>query len=223
MENTKHVAILGASGKLGRYMIEEALSHGYKVTAVCRPQSVEKLLPWQGVIDVLPAWTDDRDLLATLLPNVDAVLTVLVPWGVNGYATKTAQAVLDLAPVHARLAFSCGWHISRDGKDLYPLSLKVFVALFGRIARWLRLADLNDQIRATQTIFASEREWTLVRGSDLEEGESEGLPIWAEHVGDQCIAHNRVRRIDFAKFMLYALEADELRQMAPAIASARIG
>jgi hypothetical protein len=35
----------------------------------------------------------------------------------RGYATGTAQAVLDHAQPGARLVFSCGWHISRDGHD----------------------------------------------------------------------------------------------------------
>lgn len=74
-------------------------------------------------------------------------------------------------------------------------------------------------MRATDRIFASERLWTVVRGSDLEEGESEGMPVWAEHVGDERIAHNHLRRIDFAKFMVAAIKNDLLIQTAPAIAS----
>lgn len=89
------------------------------------------------------------------------------------------------------------------------------------MARWLRFADLQDQVRATELIFSSNRNWTVVRGSDLEEGESEGLPIWAEHVGDSRIAHNITRRIDFAKFMVVALKNDALIQKAPAIASVK--
>jgi len=219
VNTTKHIAILGGSGKLGRYMVADALMKGYKVTVVCRPQSVKKLGLWQDYIDVLPAYTDDRNVLKTLLPTVDAVLTVLVPWGVNNYSSKTAQAVLDFAPSHARLIFSCGWHITRDGRDQYTTGLKLLVTVFGRLARWLRLVDLNDQVRATNKIFTSDCKWTVVRGSDLEEGKSEGLPIWAEHVGNQRIAHNRLRRIDFAKFMVSAISNDELIKTAPAIAS----
>jgi len=37
---------------------------------------------------------------------------------------------------------------------------------------------------ARRRIFASDRRWTVVRGSDLEEGESQGLPVWSSHVGD---------------------------------------
>ncbi len=219
MNTTKHIAILGGSGKLGRYMVADALTQGYQVTVVCRPQSVKKLDPWKGQIEILAARTDDRAVLQTLLPKVDAVLTVLAPWGVNGYASNTAQAVLDFAPLDARLIFSCGWHITLDGQDQYSKGLTLFVAIFGRLARWLRFVDLDDQVRATDTIFATDRKWTVVRGSDLEEGESEGLPIWSEHVGDQKIAHNRLRRIDFAKFMVAAIKNDSLIKTAPAIAS----
>ena len=50
------------------------------------------------------------------------MLIVLVPWGVHHYATGTAQAVLDFARPGARLVFSCGWHITRDGQDVYTWS-----------------------------------------------------------------------------------------------------
>ncbi len=37
------VCIVGASGKLGRYMILHALDRGYEVVGVCRERSVSKL------------------------------------------------------------------------------------------------------------------------------------------------------------------------------------
>jgi hypothetical protein len=55
------------------------------------------------------------------------VLTVLAPWGVQHYSSGTAEAVLDYADPGARLVFSYGWHISRDGKDIYSWKLKVQV------------------------------------------------------------------------------------------------
>ena len=79
----------------------------------------------------------------------------------------------------------------------------------GRIAK--------DQVEATNRIFASDRLWTVVRGSDLEEGPSEGLPVWAEHVGDPLLVSNLTRRTDFALFMVHALTDDRLIGKAPAI------
>ena len=39
----KKVCIVGASGKLGQYMVQHALDRGYEVVGVCRERSVGKL------------------------------------------------------------------------------------------------------------------------------------------------------------------------------------
>ena len=213
----KKVCIIGASGKLGKYMVRHALDRGYQVVAVCRERSVSKLAEFQDQILIIPGATDDRVIIKKAVAGCDGVLTVLVPWGVQQYATGTAQAVLDFAEKDARLVFSCGWHITRDGRDVYKSSLKTFVKVFGFLARLFRFADLDDQVEACRRIFESNSRWTVVRGSDLEEGDSVGLPIWSRHVGDPVLESNITRRIDFALFMVAALENDGLIREAPAI------
>ncbi len=215
------VFIIGASGKLGQYMVQHALDGGYEVVGVCREQSVDKLEAYKDTITIVPGATNDAEVIKKAVAGCQGVLTVLVPWGVQQYSTGTAQAVLDHAEPDARLVFSCGWHITRDGKDVYPLSMKLLVGVFGRVARLFRFADLDDQVEACRRVFESNRRWTVVRGSDLEEGESEGLPVWSRHVGDPILESNKTRRIDFALFMVTALENDELIQEAPAIVSSK--
>lgn len=214
---TTKVCIVGASGKLGRYLVGHALDRDYEVVAVCREKSVGKLADYADRITILPGQTDDRAVIARAVAGCDAVLTVLVPWGMQHYASGTATAVLDLAPPGARLVFSCGWHITRDGKDVYTRGFRAYAAVFGRLAKLLRVVDIDDQIEATNRIFASERAWTVVRGSDLEEGESQGLPVWSRHVGDPVLASNRTRRVDFALFMVEAIGDETLLREAPAI------
>lgn len=211
------VCIVGASGKLGRYMVQHALDRGYEVVGVCRQQSVPKLAAFEGRISLVPGATNDREVIARAVAGCDGVLTVLVPWGVDGYSTATAQAVLDHAPPGARLVFSCGWHITRDGQDVYSRKFRALVDLFGWFARLFRIADLDDQVEACRRVFDSDTRWTVVRGSDLEEGESQGLPVWSRHVGDPILESNITRRVDFALFMVEALENDELVHEAPAI------
>jgi NAD(P)-dependent dehydrogenase (short-subunit alcohol dehydrogenase family) len=211
------VCIVGASGKLGRYMVQHALDRGYEVVGVCRAESVGKLDEFKGRISVVPGATDDRDVIRRAVAGCDGVLVVLVPRGVHGYSSGTAQAVLDYAEPGARLVFSCGWHITRDGKDVYPLKLRLLVNVLGPVARFMRFADLDDQVEACRRVFVSDTRWTVVRGSELEEGESQGLPVWSRHVGDPILASNLTRRVDFALFMVEALENDELVHEAPAI------
>jgi hypothetical protein len=211
------VCIVGASGKLGRYMVQQALDRGYEVVGVCRVESVGKLDAFAGRITVVPGPTSDREVIERAVAGCDGVLVVLVPRGVHGYSTETAQAVLDYAPPGARLVFSCGWHITRDGQDVYPWKLKAIVRIGGPLARLARFADLDDQVEACRRVFASDTRWTVVRGSDLEEGDSQGLPVWSRHVGDPILESNLTRRVDFAEFMVEALVNDDLIHEAPAI------
>lgn len=215
----KTVCIIGASGKLGRYMIQHCLDRGYSVRGVCRASSVDKLSSFKNLITIFPGNTNDRDVVNIAVAGCDGVLTVLVPWGRRHYAAGTAQAVLDFSKPDARLVFSCGWHIMRDDQDKISRTLK----WQERAARWIgtmtRLIDIDDQIEACRRVFASERQWTVVRGSDLEEGESQGMPVWSKHVGDPLLESNITRRVDYALFMVAALESDALIQQAPAIVS----
>ena len=159
-----------------------------------------------------------------LLPNVQGLkgpfgcLTRArygIAWG--AMAVGTAQAVLDYARPDARLIFSCGWHISLDGEDVYSRSFEMQVKLASWFGRIFRVVDIDDQEEAFRRIFASDTLWTAVRGSDLEEGESQGLPVWSRHVGDPILESNMTRRVDFALFMVEALVNDGLIHEAPAI------
>src|SRR6476660_7238320 len=211
------VCIVGVSGKLGQYMVQHGLDRGYEVVGVCREQSVGKLDAFKGRITIVPGATNDAEVIKRAVAGGDGVHVVLVPRGVHGYSTGTTQAVLDYAPPGARLVFSCGWHITRDGLDVYSWKLKMIVKVFGPLARLARFADLDDQVEAARRIFASDTRWTVVRGSDLEEGESQGLPVWSRHVVDPILESNITRRADFALFMVEALDNDELVHEAPAI------
>jgi hypothetical protein len=215
------VCIVGASGKLGQYMVQHALDRGYEVAGVCRERSVGKLDAFKGRIAVMPGATNDRAVIKQAVAGCDGVLTVLVPWGVHHYSSGTAQAVLDYARPDARLIFSCGWHITYDGQDVYSPSMKREETLARWFTRLVPVVDIDDQVEACRRIFASDTRWTVVRGSDLEEGESQGLPVWSRHVGDPILGSNLTRRVDYALFMVEALANDELIHEAPAIVGCR--
>jgi len=213
----KRVCIIGASGKLGKYMVTHALNKGYEVVGVCRKKSIGKLQEFDGRISIVPGATNDREVIKKAIQGCDGVLTVLVPWGVHQYSSGTAKAVLDNAQEKARLIFSCGWHITQDGKDVYSKSFNRTVRFFSWIGKLFRVVEIEDQEKACKLIFASDTRWTVVRGSDLEEGGSQGLPVWSSHVGNPILKSNMTRRVDFALFMVEALENVELIHKSPAI------
>lgn len=213
----KKVCIVGASGKLGQYMVQHALDRNYEVVGVCREQSVAKLDRFKEQMAIVPGATNDRQVIQRAVEGCDGVLTVLVPWGMNHYSSGTAQAVLDYAQPGARLIFSTGWHITMDGQDQYSQGFKAVLKLSTWFGKLTRMVDIDDQEEACRRIFESDTLWTVVRGSDLEEGESQGLPVWSRHVGDPILESNLTRRVDFALFMVDALTNDELIHEAPAI------
>jgi hypothetical protein len=45
--------------------------------------------------------------------------------------------------------------------------------------------------------------------------------VWSKHVGDPILESNITRRVDYALFMVEALENDELIHEAPAIVGCR--
>ncbi|WJV44276.1 NAD(P)-dependent oxidoreductase [Streptomyces flavofungini] len=216
-DRMKKVCVIGASGKLGQYMVRHALERGYEVVGVCRERSVPKLAAFEGRMTVVPGPTDDPEVIRSAVDGCDGVLTVLVPWGVRQYASGTAQAVLDHARPGARLVFSCGWHITRDGQDRYSRMFLLGVRVAALLGRLVRAVEIDDQVEACRRVFASDTRWTVVRGSTLKEGESQGLPVWSRHVGDPILASDLTHRVDFALFMVEALTDDTLVQEAPAI------
>ncbi len=217
-DQVRKVCIIGASGRLGQYMVRHALDRGYEVVGVCRERSVPKLAGFADRITIVPGHTNDREVIRKAVAGCDGVLTVLVPWGVHQYSSGTAQAVLDYSEPDARLVFSCGWHITRDGKDKYSWTIPGGHPdhdPVGPPRTRCRYRRPGGGVPADLRV--SDRRWTVVRGSDLEKGESQGLPVWSRHVGDPVLASNLTRRVDFALFMVEALTDDTLIHEAPAI------
>src|SRR2546430_4265201 len=174
------VCIVGASGKLGQYMVQQSLDRGDEVVGVCREQSVGKLDAFKGRMTVIPGATNDREVIKRAVAGCDGVLVVLTPQGVHQYASGTTQAVLDHARPGARLVFSCGWHITRDGQDVYSWRLKALVKVGGPLARLATFPDFNAQGEACNRNFSSATRWSVVRGGDPQEGLRHGHPRWGQ-------------------------------------------
>ena len=213
----KRICIIGISGKLGLFLAQHCLAEGYEVTGLCRPGSAAKLSTFGDSIRLVTCDTSDPATISRAIAGCNGVLTVLVPWGKDGMATRTARAVLDHAEPEARLVFSMGWHAARDARDRYTIANRVSATLVGLTARLTGMADMGDHKRAASLVYRSDREWTVVRAADLEDGPSEGMPIWAPHVGDPRLRSNRLRRTDFALFMVRALTSPAFVRDAPAI------
>jgi len=68
------VCIVGASGKLGQYMVQHALDRNYEVIGVCREKSVSKLDRFKDRIKIVPGATNDRNVIKKAVEGCDGVL-----------------------------------------------------------------------------------------------------------------------------------------------------
>lgn len=214
------VAIIGASGKSGKYLVKECLERGYEVVGVCRESSVAKLGELAEKITVVPGNTSDREVIRKAVQGCGGVITIIIaPGRRSTYATETVSAVLEEAK-DARLVFSGSDGASQivEG-ETRPFISRCELVFFGGIAWLFGLANISDMLASTELIYASQTRWTVVRGPWLKKGESQGMPVTGS-LGGATVAAKEVRRVDFAKFMVAALEDDSLVRQAPVIARA---
>ena len=154
----KRICIIGISGKLGLLMAQHCLAWGYEVTGLCRSESAEKLWSFGDSITLVTGDTSDPATIARAVAGCDGVLTVLVPWGTDGMASRTARALLDHAELGARLVFPTGWHAARDDRDRYSLPDRIKTCLIGMAVRLTGTADIADHKRAARLVYPSDRD-----------------------------------------------------------------
>jgi len=109
------VCIVGASGKLGIYMVQHALDRGYAVVGVCRERAVEKLDASRRHY----CHSGERRMTGGHQGAVAGWRrgVVVLPDGRHHLRVGNGSGGSRLPDPGARLVFSCGWHITRDGQD----------------------------------------------------------------------------------------------------------
>src|SRR5215213_2661245 len=98
------VCVVGASGKLGLHGAARARSRPRGRRRVPRGKR-RQARRVQGRMTIVPGATDDTEVIKRAVAGCDGVLVVLVPRGVHGYSTGTAQAVLT-TPLQERASCS---------------------------------------------------------------------------------------------------------------------
>lgn len=77
MARKKTIALFGATGPTGRYIIEEASSRGYHLSVYTR--DAKKLTPFAGKVDIVVGDLQDQHAIATCVQAADAVISALGP------------------------------------------------------------------------------------------------------------------------------------------------
>ena len=201
--------LLGATGRTGKLVMEQALSRGHAVTAVMRPSSATRSTPASAGLHVAVADPRNADMLAPALAGHDAVISCL-----GQRSRQDATLLRDSAAAMLTAMSRAGvrrYLVVSQGL-LFPSHNPVVVLLRAILRR-----HVVDSAAMEQRVAASGVDWTIVRPPRLVNGspahgyrfEIANLPrrAWAMQYGD------------LAAFLLDAAEKDQHRQTVVGVAS----
>ncbi len=157
------IALLGATGMVGGFILQEALAQGYTVRALAR--TPEKLRTLQNRITIVQGDARDASAIDTLLQGSDIVISALGPVKADGDAAKTISTVatghiLQAMPTHNidRYIVVTGAAVNIPGDD------RNFTGwLLQKMASITLRTTLRDKQAEYQLLADSSARWTLVR------------------------------------------------------------
>jgi len=214
------LAVLGATGRTGRPLVEQALDRGHEVVAFARdatdlPAAVRE----HDRVSVVEGDAYSGDGVARAVGGdgepADAVVSVLgqTGEGPDDLLTEAGRRVLAAMDEHGvdRFVTLVGAGVREEGESV-SLGGKVMSALLKLLARSV-LEDARDHVDAVR---ASDADWTVVRAPRLTDGERTSE---FRHGTDLALGLGATAaRANVAEFILDCLEAELYVREMPKIA-----
>jgi putative NADH-flavin reductase len=206
----KRLFLLGATGGIGRALIDQALARGHTVTAFVR--SPEKLGAKPEGLTVLKGDPRSPAELRAALPGHDAVLSALGPPGpgrttINSDCARSAVEAMGVAGVRRLLIVSVAVLFEDQGP------------LFWLFRKTLLRNITQDSAEMERVVVGSGLDWTIVRPPSLTNGPQTGR--YAVEDDRMPRGGRSVSRADVAQFLLDELERGIHVRRVVGMASAR--
>ncbi|MFJ5115304.1 NAD(P)-dependent oxidoreductase [Streptomyces sp. NPDC088551] len=192
------IAVLGATGGVGRQLVRHALADGHKVAAAVRDPA--KLTTEHESLTVVRADALDAASLAEVVDGADAVLSgmgqagrhdPLKPASASARAATEAMAAIGVR----RIVVVSAAPLNRSGAGQPWLARRVLLP-----GMWLALKELYTDLELMETILRdSGLDWTSVRPPRLTDADGRGTYRHAVEAGP---AANAIARADVARAML---------------------
>lgn len=216
MAGKETIAIFGATGPSGRYIIEEALKAGYELAVYTR--DAKKLASFEGRVRIVVGDLQNRSAIVKCVQGADAVISALGPNGFKVQGDKPVMhgmthiiAAMEQAGVRRLIQISTAAY--RDPKDSFAFKPHAFALLFKVIAR-----KGYEDIKATGELIANtDLDWTLVRIPNLKDGHAHG----GVNVGwyGKTKLSMKLSRGNLAKFLVEQVTDKTFVRAAPGIAN----
>ncbi|MEZ5503280.1 MAG: NAD(P)H-binding protein [Halioglobus sp.] len=212
------VALLGATGMVGGYLLREALARGYTVRALARTPA--KLGEFNGRIAIVQGDARDPAVIEELLRGSDVVISALGPVQADGAASLQINTTVTGNVLRAmqRQAISrylvvSGAAVVMPGDDRDAL---------GWLIRTLAQLGLGDALRDKQAEYEllarSQADWTLVRCPLIDPAPDHWYPL----VSLRTPPAFRVRAGELARFMIDQVAVREYIREGPFVGSRQV-
>ena len=203
------VALLGATGRTGRQVVDELLRRGHDVVALVRDPALAGL---PGQVRLIGGDARNRNALAALVAGADAVVSALGPSrGDRRLHREVAPALIDAmrsAGVRRFVGISgAGIDVPGDAKRLRDRVVSAAMQRLGGDA-------VRDKVLEHAAWAGSGLDWTLVRPPRLVDAPPTGA---VEHDAHRSARAVTIGRADLAGFLVDCAEQGRYVGSAPLV------
>lgn len=210
------VTVFGATGHIGRLVVDDLLTGGHDVTAYVRNPG--KLVNRDPRLSTISGELSDETRIRQAVPGADAVISALGPLlrpGAKGTpvtdGTKNIVAAMQAERVGRYIGLATpSLPDERDNPTLKARILPVVAGLMFPNA-------LNELIGMTTAVTQSDLDWTLARITRPTGGKPKGT-VRAGFLGRDKVG-STMSRADIAAFLVAQLTDDTFSRAAPAISN----
>jgi uncharacterized protein YbjT (DUF2867 family) len=191
-----HLVVLGATGRTGRLVVEQALAAGHTVTALVR--SPEKLAMHSPNLRAVTGEATDSSAVALALEGADAVISTL--GGTGSLIADSTSAIVAAAGQTGvrRVVVLSSWLVERDR-----------LGAVTRLLTGLAMGSLiRDKRAGEQELRQSDLDWTIAYASTLTDAPArESVTVLAEDAKRRM--SQRISRAEVAAWLLEAAAEDQ--------------
>jgi len=213
------ILILGATGRMGRLVLEEALNQGHKINCLVREPGKIKLSHANlKILQGTPAQIADLENAMKGCNNIISTLNISrkndFPWSKlrtpPTFLSKVAKNILAASKNNRidRLIVCSAWGVSETKKDI-PFWFKWFIENSNIGVAY------KDHKRQENIIKSSELNWTIVRPTGLTNFKRERNIV--ESFNNSPKPKLTISRINAAKYIVNAMSKNGLIRKTPVI------
>jgi len=217
---TEHhtVALLGATGMVGDFLLREALARGYGVRALARTPA--KLDEFSSRITIVKGDARDLATIEELLRGSDVVISALGPVKADGDASLLINTVVTDNVLRAMKAQDLSRYLIVSGAGVVmPGDERNVLGWWTRLLAQVGLRDaLQDKQAEYELLAKSSADWMLVRCPLIDPEPFRSPAV----VSLQTPPAFRVRAGEVARFMLDEIDSPDYSRQGPFLGSTQV-